>query len=69
MILLTSEDYYTLKSPRTREHECVRQGKFACVPYINITGTEGVGQFLNPQNKLLGKCVLEENNIIKLSQK
>ena len=36
MILLTSKDYYTLKSPRTREHECVRQGKFACVPYINM---------------------------------
>ena len=36
MILLTSKDYYTLKRPRTREHECVRQGKFACVPYINM---------------------------------
>ena len=35
MILLTSKDYCTLKSPRTSEYECVRQGKFACVPYIN----------------------------------
>ena len=33
MILLTSKDYCTLKSPRTSEYECVRQGKFACVPY------------------------------------